>query len=216
MHLITRFAGATPGRMFSRFALSFVATAAAAASGLPPAPPWFRDRQYVANGCYISATAYLVNLRQHYPDVKGRTENVLLPSGKPHTVAVIQWGERLFLRDMFIAVVEIQGNVQHSFECALRSWNEEGGPDYYPERRPRSPEQRQKEVELAATLLRFAKPQVTHIPSSIGPVKVLWWKTSEGDLAVYEPSVGTAVGPSNVLVSDVVIHVLRPLIEAVR
>ena len=211
-----KFARTAPRKMTSLIALSFLATAGVASTAIPSDPPWLPDQHYVANGCYISAMTYIANLLQRYPNVEARTANVVLPSGKLHTVAIVRWENRLYLRDMYIAVAEIRNDLQQSFETALRAWHEKGGRDYYPERRPRSTEERRKEVELAARLLRFAKPQMTYVRSSTGPVKVLWWTTSEGDLAVYEPSVGTAVGPSGVSVADVFTHVIAPFNETNR
>ena len=189
-------------------------TSAPASPALPSNPPWLPDRYYVANGCYISATAYLMKLKQLYPDLNGWTANVLLPSGNIHTLAIVRWDTRLFLRDTSIGVAEIHDDVQQSFETAACLRREKGGWHFYPKRRPHSPVERLREIELAARLLGFADPKVICARSATGPVSVLSWKTAGGELAVYEPSHGTAVGPGDVAVADVVTHVFSRFVPA--
>jgi len=162
-----------------------------------PSPPWLPDDCYVANGCYLSAIAYIAKLQKLHPGVEARPITVRFASGKLHTVAAVRWENRMFLRDMYIGIAPLGDDSQLSFDTALAAWKEKQGQHAYPERRPRSRTERKREVELAAKLIAFIKPQIIVADSPSGRVSVLWWRTAEGKLGLYEPSLGTAVGESS-------------------
>jgi hypothetical protein len=157
-------------------------------------PPAWPDAQYIANGCYLSTAVYLAKLREHYPDVTARAETVRLTSGKMHTIAVVEWGHKTYLRDMFIGIASMKGDVQRSFDEALSRWLHNRGQHGRRERNTFTSDERWLEIESAARWIAALRPQVIQVFSGRGPIPVLWWTTARGELALYEPSVGTAVG----------------------
>lgn len=182
---------------------SFSVTAAAALVSLAAAafvpssrgqPPAWPDTAFVANGCYISTAAYLARLRAEYPTVVARAESVRLPSGRWHTIAVVAWERRTYLRDMYIGVAPARGDVQRSYDRALSTWRARGGRHGYSERVACSVAERRAEVEAAAHLLATERTEIVSVLSNRGPTPVLAWTTAAGELALYEPTTGTAVG----------------------
>jgi hypothetical protein len=196
MNLLEEIARFVALSIFSLCVLGTVVTANGAAIDREPSPPWLPDDCYVANGCYLSAIAYIARLQKLYPGVEARPITVRFPSGKLHTVAAVRWESKTFLRDMYIGVAPLSDDSQLSFDAALAAWKARQGQHAYPERRPHSRTERKQEVELAAKLIAFNKPQIIAADSPNGRVSVLWWRTAEGKLGLYEPSLGTAVGES--------------------
>lgn len=182
----------------SSFSVTAAALAGLAAATFVPSshgqPPAWPDTACVANGCYVSTAAYLARLRAAYPTVVARAESVRLPSGRWHTVAVVAWERRTYLRDMYIGVAPAHGDVQRSYDRALSMWRAQGGRHGYRERVARSAAERRADVETAAHLLGTEQTEIVSVLSNRGPIPVLAWKTAEGELALYEPTTGTAVG----------------------
>lgn len=160
----------------------------------PAQPPAWPDARYVVNGCYPSTAVYLTKLREHHPDVAARAENVRLTSGRMHTIAVVHWGRETYLRDMFIGIASVKGDVQRSFDEAVSQWRRNGGHHGQRERTGFTSAERWREVQAAAQWMAVLHPQIIQVFSARGPIPVLWWTTADGELALYEPSVGTAVG----------------------
>jgi hypothetical protein len=159
-------------------------------------PPAWPDAHHVANGCYLSTTVYLANLHEQYPDVVARAENVRLSSGRMHTIAVVHWGAKTYLRDMFIGIAAVKGDTQCSFDAALSEWRYNGGRHGHRQRTVSTSAERWLDVRAAAQWMAALQPQIIQVFSAHGPIPVLWWTTADGELALYEPSVGTAVGHS--------------------
>ena len=178
---------------FASLALGCLASAVLAPKSRAQPPAW-PDAQPVANGCYISTEVYLARLREQFPEISAHPETVLLPTGQQHTIAVVQWGRHTYLRDMFIGIAPVQHGVQRSFEAALVAWHARGGRHGYAERIVSNSAERWVEVQAAAQLLAARQPQIIPVCSAHGPIPVLCWTTPDGELALYEPSVGTAVG----------------------
>jgi hypothetical protein len=160
----------------------------------PDAPPWLPDREIVANGCYISATVYIRELSARFPGARAKTVTVRLPDGSGHTVAQVEWGERTFLRDMYIGVAPVDGDMQASFLRALHEWRIRGGAHPFSNRQPRGRSELRQEVKRARRLLADESSAVLHLQTKQGPRHLLCWKTAEGRLAIYDPARGTAVG----------------------
>jgi hypothetical protein len=157
-------------------------------------PPAWPDDRYVVNGCYLSTAVYLEKLREHHPDVAARAENVRLTSGRMHTIAVVHWGRETYLRDMFLGIASVKGDVQRSFDEAVSLWRHKGRNHGHRERTAFTSAERWHEVEAAARWMSALHPQIIQVFSARGPIPVLCWTTADGKLALYEPSVGTAVG----------------------
>jgi hypothetical protein len=157
-------------------------------------PPLWPDEHPVANGCYISTVVYLAKLRAQHPDVTARAETVRLPTGQQHTIAVVEWGTDVYLRDTFMGVTPARQDVQRSFEAAFAAWRATGNRHDYRPRTISSHAERWRDVEAAAEQLAAHCPQIVPVFSSRGPIPVLCWTTPDGELALYEPGTGTAVG----------------------
>jgi hypothetical protein len=196
MNLFGEIARCAALSLFSLLALGVISTSHAAPPG-DDTPPWLPDQHYVAKGCYLSAIAYIAKLQQLYPDAEARTLTVRLPSGLLHTIVAVRWKTCSFLRDMYIGVAPLGEDAQLSFDAAITTWKTQSGQHAYPERQPHSRAERKREVELAAKLISFAKPQIIRVESPNGIVSVLHWQMSDGKLGLYEPLLGTAVGCSS-------------------
>ncbi len=98
---------------------------------------------------------------------------------------------------MYIGVAPARGDVQLSYDRALSTWRAKGGRHGYSERMARSAAERRAEVETAAHLLATERAEIVSVLSNRGPIPVLAWKTAAGELALYEPTTGTAVGLTN-------------------
>lgn len=179
----------------SAFSTPTPATPPPATERTEVSPPWWPDEHFVANGCFVSTSAYLHKLRERYPGVPTRAAHVRLPTGAHHTIAVVHWHNRNYGRDVFLGVFRIRGELQDSFDRAWAAWLSRGGQYGFKEPRVATLAERAQELELAAKILAFAHPTLIHVASKNGLVPLLWWLTPEGDLAVYEPTIGTAFGP---------------------
>ncbi len=162
-----------------------------------PRPPWWPDDRYVANGCYPSTAAYLQKLRQTFPGVVARAATVRLPSGARHTIAVVRWRHRNFGRDLFIGVFPIHAGVQEGFDRALARWTASGGRHGFEPSPTATAVERAQAIQAVAALVAEARPRILCVPVRDGVAEVLTWLTPEGELALYEPTVGTAVGPAS-------------------
>ncbi len=170
-------------------------TGVSAAPAKEGSPPWWPDKIYAANGCFLSASAYVARLVSTYPAAKASTQTVEIPSCRGHTIAVVSWNGVKYGRDQYIGVFKIgDGDPQASFEAALRRWRQEKRTHPYPERRPHSMAERRAEVLLARSIMAFAKTELLPVNTPTGVVTVLTWRTPTGELAIYEPTLGTAVG----------------------
>ncbi|MCX6952691.1 MAG: hypothetical protein NTV51_11085 [Verrucomicrobia bacterium] len=166
-------------------------TFAADVRGQPPAWP---DARVVKNGCYVSTAAYLARLRAEHPAVVARAENVRLPNGRWHTIALVEWERRTYLRDLYLGVAPASGDVQRSFDRAVAAWRARGGSHGYRDEALTSAAACRAEVEAAARLLAGEPTQIVAVLSARGPIPVLIWQTAGGECAFYEPNTGTAVG----------------------
>lgn len=149
------------------------------------APDALPDAQHVANGCYISAVVYISKSRT------GRTEIVTLPSGQQHSVAVLTMDGIDYLRDEFIGVHRIAGDVQRTYSRALKRWLKTATPEQIAQQAneviPHKLEQRRGEVARAKALLGGGEIV------QVGDRVALVWSPSAGVLAAYEPQIGTLV-----------------------
>ena len=84
--------------------------------------------------------------------------------------------------------------MQRSFDEALAEWRARGGRHPYQERHVSTSAERHAEVAAAAELLAGQHPEIIALAGRAGAIPVLSWTTPAGELALYEPSRGTAVG----------------------
>ena len=74
-------------------------------------PPVFADAAHVANGCYISAVAYLAKFSTAFPAERGEPAAFVLPSAggsnQPHTLAIVSWRGEWWARDEYFGVVPL-------------------------------------------------------------------------------------------------------------
>jgi hypothetical protein len=203
----------------SRLALFTCVVVASSAFGAPAtekspatpagAPPWLPDSAYVANGCYISATAYVARLIQLDASWRGAPVQVTLPDGSNHTIARVLSPAGEYGRDQYIGVFAIEaGDVQASFTTALDAWKRSGGKHPYRHRMPGSTAQRKQEVQLAKELLPEDGSDVVSVKIPGGTAAILTWRTLQGELAIYEPSFGTALTQAKITPAEFARHVL--------
>lgn len=185
---------------------------ASAAADWPDAPPWWPDQIYAANGCYLSASAYVARLASTYPAADATTYTVEIPSCRKHTIAVVTWNGVKYGRDQYIGVFKIgDSDPQTSFVATLRRWWQAKRTHRYPEKRPSSIAERHAEVLLARQIMSFAKTELVPVITPTGAVTILTWQTTTGELAIYEPMLGTAVGSTSASVAEAARYLLSQL-----
>jgi len=159
--------------------------------------PETQDELHVNNGCYLSATRFLSRFRTANPDAAGSIETVIIPGGDKHSIAVLKDGEKTWGRDEFIGIFDIHGDVQRSFDSALRRWFRKATEREIAlqtrEKTPQSFDDRLAVVQQAKALLPETQAsEILVIPTKRGQIAVLVWNPEPGRGAVYEPSFGTA------------------------
>lgn len=187
-------------------------TTAHAESDNASSPPWWPDQIYVANGCFLSASAYLARLKSDHPEVEAMTYTVEIPSCRQHTIVVLDWNGVKYGRDQYLGVFRIgDTDPQTAFVSTLRRWWQVTKRHPYPERKPGSLKERREEVLLAKRIMSFTKTDLVTVTTRAGTVSVLTWETPTGELAIYEPMLGTAVGTTTGSVSEAAVYLLTQL-----
>jgi len=159
--------------------------------------PELGDEVHVSNGCYISASAFLRRFLDANPALPASIETVVIPGAEKHSIVVVKEGTNTWARDEFIGVFKVNGDLQHSYEVALRRWLRNATrveiAKQTSEKIPSTLEDRLAEVYRAQSLLPpEVGSEVIMIPTIRGQIPVLVWNPAPGRGAVYEPTVGTA------------------------
>jgi hypothetical protein len=169
-------------------------------------PPVFPDVVHVANGCYISATAYIARFHAAYPAEKSEPAALSLPNAdgsvKPHTVAIVSWHGGWWARDEFYGVVNLhapssrpwsQPLVERLTERAFRH-RAAGLPRREPDSQPDGVEGiawRMDQIDAARRLLP-TESRVVWLKSGLQETPFLFFRRAEdGGFAVYDPVFGT-------------------------
>ena len=97
---------------FMLTATTLLPNSARAEAGAASAPPDFPDTAHVPEGCYISTAVFVAKFRAAFPEEAAvpATVNVKHYHG-PHTVALVSWRGRWWLRDEFMGAVALDATV---------------------------------------------------------------------------------------------------------
>lgn len=184
------------------------------AAGRESAPPHFPDTVHVMNGCYVSAAAYLSRLFAAFPAERGEPLIVLARNGdgrrKPHTIALITWQGGWWLRDEYYGVASLRLPVAPQIDA--------------PRLAERALAICEKNSVAAVRFRNAAMPQPTPVNLTVGQrlsevlttasalphestlywvrvdgteLPMLYFIPQPGQVAVYDPSHGTALAESN-------------------
>ncbi len=194
-----------PALLFVCLASLPSAFAARRVEGLPPAD--FADEVHVPNGCYLSAVTFLRKFTAAYPAEQGRVVG-FTPAGWSggHFVAVVTWQGKWWVRDEYFGVFATKlavgvENDEEKFRQAVAASFNRYTQDYLKRSRlpsiPWDPSkltsaQRVQGVTAAAGVLPFAS-ELFWVKSGKTERPFLFFRPADGQIAVYEPSSGTAL-----------------------
>ncbi len=179
--------------------------AARRVEGLPPAD--FVDEVHVPNGCYLSAVTFLRKFSAAYPAEHGRVIG-FTPAGWSggHFVAVVTWQGKWWVRDEYFGVfpanlaVGVQKEEEQFRQAVAASFNRYTQEYLKRGRLPSIPwdprkltsAQRVQGVNAAAGILPF-ESELFWVKSGKTERPFLFFRPADGQIAVYEPSNGTAL-----------------------
>jgi hypothetical protein len=171
----------------------------------------------VANGCYVSAVAYLAKFSAAFPAERGEPAAFVLPNAdggqKPHTLALISWKGEWWARDEYFGVVPLGCSSATALDPRLAQRRIDAGFRQLSEpRRRRAVELRQKTILAPASVTsewRFAEIKTAQrllpFPAEIHwltdgrhSIPFLYFRPGGDAFAVYDPGVGTASAVSPV------------------
>ena len=183
-------------------------TAALTSSTIPPDYP---DQHHVTNGCYISAHGYIAKFKTAFPEEQAEPLTILPRRGglrKPHTVALISWRGRWWLRDENFGIKSVRLPVSPSITperiadrvagiCGqdlmtlvqVNSGSSHVASEF-------SLEQRLSDVHAAAAIIR-GEAEVYLVHSGATRIPMLYFPLRPGVVAVYDPQYGTALATCN-------------------
>jgi len=174
-----------------------------------PLPPDYPDARHVYRGCRLSALTYLAQFNARFPHESSRelevTRRGAAGAAQAHTVALITWSGTWWFRDEYLGVVSLGWTVDdHGDSAQLRNrceaelarriahlvrfgmplpWDD--APDELPLR------ERIHEVFAARQMLPLAST-LYWVQAATQEIPLLFFRPSEGHVAVYDPSLGTA------------------------
>jgi hypothetical protein len=182
----------------------------ALASTVPPAPPHYPQSTHVYNGCHLSTIAYLARFKAEFPSETGQPLVVMMDnadgSRKAHTIAVITWQHKWWVRDEYFGVCPLGFDFNPEFTAKQinarvvpvleRHFRAQMGnpriqhPPVVPEEL--SSAEMQRDVTAAARTIPF--------PNAVYWVKVghqeipfALFRPTAGQIAVYNPGHGTCL-----------------------
>jgi hypothetical protein len=175
---------------------------------------------HVANGCYVSAAAYIARFTAAYPAERSEPAAVVLPnadgSSKPHTVAIVSWHGAWWARDEYYGTVDLRSpsarpwdpvTVTRRLERAFRH-RAAGQPPRQPDRVPDGAdpqEWRLGQIEAARMLLPV-DGRIIWLRSGFEDLPFLFFRRAgEGGFAVYDPGFGTVQAVSRVSEPDTLV-----------
>jgi hypothetical protein len=191
------------------FTVSRGSSAPLASSSLPPD---YVDQYHVPNGCYISALAYIAKFKTAFPEERAEPLTVVPrrggSPGEPHTVALITWRGRWWLRDEYFGIKSVRLPVSSAITperiaarvagiCGQDSMTQiqvnNSSSDVAPEL---SFTTRMSDVFAAAAVIR-SEAAVYVVHSGAMRIPMLYFQPGPGLVAVYDPTHGTAFARSN-------------------
>jgi hypothetical protein len=205
---------------FTLLASSFVPTFATGRTGTAPSlPPEFPDAVHVPEGCYLSAFAYLHRFRAEFPDERGQPLTLEPRSfDRMHTVALITWHQRWWIRDEFFGLMELGKRVgsegvtsevhalaQATFDRrALTLTRRTRARLAEAESRKTDFVNRVSEVATAAQILPCASERFW-VRSGNREIPLLFFRPAPGVIAVYHPVHGTATAETKLTESSEIV-----------
>jgi hypothetical protein len=174
-------------------------------------PPDYPDQYHVTNGCYISTHGYIAKFKTAFPEERAEPITILPRRGgirKPHTVALISWRGRWWLRDEYFGITSVRLPVTPAItperiadrvagicgqDSMTRVEKNSGSSTIAPEF---SLEQRLSDVLGAAAVIR-GEAEVYLVHSGATRIPMLYFPLRPGVVAVYDPHYGTALATSN-------------------
>lgn len=207
---------------FMLTATTLLPNSARAEAGAASAPPDFPDTTHVPEGCYISTAVYLTKFRAAFPGelaapVSVRVKHYL----GPHTVALVSWSGRWWLRDEFMGVIALDAAVNAGAVSETLRAKAEATLD----RRTRLLSKRTRErltdfgdrivaarnetrdVATAAMLLPCDSERFW-VRCGDREVPMLFFRPAAGVVAVYSPVHGTATAETTITSSRRVVELV--------
>ena len=183
-------------------------------------PPSFPDMVHVANGCYVSAAAYIARFAAAFPAERSEPAAVVLPnadgSSKPHTVAIVSWHGSWWARDEYYGMVDLRSpsawpwdpvTITRRIERAFRH-RAGGQPRCQPDRVPDGADPREwrlGQIEAAQMLLPV-ESRVIWLRSGLDDLPFLFFhRAGDGGFAFYDPGFGTVQAVSRVREPDTLV-----------
>ena len=183
-------------------------------------PPNFPDMVHVANGCYVSAAAYIARFRAACPAERAEPAAVVLPNAdglsRPHTVAIVSWHGSWWARDEYYGLVDLRSpsarpwdpaTVTRRIERAFRH-RAAGQPQRQPDRVPDGADPREWRLGHieAARMLLPVESCVIWMRSGLDDLPFLFFRRAEdGGFAVYDPGFGTVQAVSRLREPDTLV-----------
>lgn len=203
-------------RLLRSLVLLGLAALVPALAAAPDAPPAYADGRYLVNGCHISTEAYLARFTREFPAERGEILTFMRRNvaGVPvsHTVALVTWAGKWWVRDDTAGVVGLgrpttETNRKELAAAAERALDRTG-PGGRRGRRERpgwlnsgdvelSPARRMREVEAAAGMAPWPS-LIFVVRTDRGDVPVLFFRRSEREVGVYEPTFGSCLAETGI------------------
>jgi hypothetical protein len=175
-------------------------------AGRPTTPPAFPDEVHVPNGCYLSTAAYLAKFTAAHP-AEFASPLTIEPKayGGPHTVALVSWENRWWIRDEFLGVVSLDraadgaGITEQLRRHAQTTLDSRAGKMSKRIRNRLADSadlvaaavESARDVATGATLLPFPSEQF-RVQCADREIALLFFCPAPGRVAVYDPLSGTA------------------------
>jgi hypothetical protein len=225
-----------PTRLVCVFALFFATTffgplsradvAGVASSPAMPAtmsaPPCFPDAAQLPEGCFISTLAYLAKFTAAFPE-ESASSLTIQPKQHvgPHTVALISWRNRWWVRDQHLGVLSLNQTCDRAIGTVALGARAEAALDA----RARSIAKWKREriagsltpsaaainalrdVTTAASLLPCTSEQFW-VKCGSREIPLLFFRPAPGQVAVYDPTVGTATAESTIACSTRIVEMV--------
>jgi hypothetical protein len=173
-------------------------------------PPSYREARPVVNGCHISTLVFTARYRTEFPDERCEAARIELRDhggvGINHSIALMTWRGEWWCRDDLLGVARLGVSVTAGEDVVQLANRAERILDRVEERLARSRRlrgapfgdnpsipARLREISAAAALLG-SPSRIFWVQAGGREIPVLLYRPAAGEIAVYEPTLGSCLG----------------------
>lgn len=206
-----------PLRRLALAASLFATVLPAAHASTATPPPAFADPVYVLNGCHISTLNFVARFQREFPHERAELARVLVRSVDDlrvrHTIALFTWQGAWWCRDDIVGLAALDETVQPNADLAALGSKAEAVLDRVEARKLRQRQTRSSQPEIGAELSSARRTREVRAAAELLPlpgtiywvrtgsreIPVLLFHPAPGQIAVYEPTVGSCLAETKEL-----------------